>query len=130
MLNKIFDGKNLKNYEINVIASAFVHLASEEKNTKQISLEKLSREIRINKIDLENCIRMILGELHTTIYRITSGCLIIRFCFDLHLPIFVEHAIIHIARKAIEIDTNLIKRYWPIMIVAAAIYMASQVYKS
>lgn len=80
---------------------------------------------KISKKEIGRCFKLILKALETSVDLITTGDFMSRFCSNLSLPLEVQKAATHIARKAVDLD--IVPGRSPISVAAAAIYMASQV---
>lgn len=117
-----------------------------------IFLKEICAVSKISKKEIGRCFKLILKALETSVDLITTGDFMSRFCsnlgnytlflpiiilkfiyvefiiiiiFYLGLPIMVQRAATHIARRAVEMD--IVAGRSPISVAAAAIYMASQV---
>jgi len=125
LFKRVYDGENLDDYEDDTIACVCIHIASGLGYPQSLE-QDLYKKAGIKKREKDECLKLILRDLDTSVDRITSGRLITKFCSDLDLSKVVESAIIYIARKAVEI-IEIIRQNLPISVVAAAIYMTSQV---
>lgn len=126
LFKQVHDGKNLKGRANDAIASACLYIACRQEGVPR-TFKEICAVSKISKKEIGRCFKLILKALETSVDLITTGDFMSRFCSNLGLPNMVQRAATHIARKAVEID--IVPGRSPISVAAAAIYMASQVWK-
>ncbi|GIY10260.1 transcription initiation factor IIB [Caerostris darwini] len=123
LFKQVHDGKTLKGRSNDAIASSCVYIACRQEGVPR-TFKEICAVSKVSKKDIGRCFKEILKALETSVDLITTGDFMSRFCSNLGLPINVQRAATHIARKAVELD--IVPGRSPISIAAAAIYMASQ----
>lgn len=124
LFKKVHDGKNLKGRSNDAIASACLYIACRQEGVPR-TFKEICAVSKISKKEIGRCFKLILKALDTCVDLITTGDFMNRFCANLGLPVMVQKAATHIARKAVDLD--IVSGRSPISVSAAAIYMASQV---
>ncbi|CAG0882151.1 unnamed protein product [Cyprideis torosa] len=116
--------ENLPSSYVNdAIASACLYIACRQEGVPR-TFKEICAVSKIRKKEIGRCFKLILKALETNVELITTGDFMSRFCTNLNLPMPIQRAATHIARRAVELD--MVPGRSPISIAAAAIYMASQ----
>ncbi|KAK7497007.1 hypothetical protein BaRGS_00011743 [Batillaria attramentaria] len=123
LFKQVHEGKTLKGRSNDAIASACMYIACRQESVPR-TFKEICAVSKISKKEIGRVFKLILKTLETNVEVITTGDFMSRFCSNLGLPLSVQKAATHIARKAVELD--LVPGRSPISVAAAAIYMASQ----
>ncbi|KAL8569596.1 Transcription initiation factor IIB [Nucella lapillus] len=123
LFKQVHVGKALKGRSNDAIASACMYIACRQEGVPR-TFKEICAVSKISKKEIGRVFKLILKNLETNVEVITTGDFMSRFCSNLGLPLSVQKAATHIARKAVEMD--LVPGRSPISVAAAAIYMASQ----
>lgn len=123
LFKQVHEGKMLKGRSNDAIASACMYIACRQEGVPR-TFKEICAVSKISKKEIGRVFKLILKTLETNVEVITTGDFMSRFCSNLSLPLYVQKAATHIARKAVEFD--LVPGRSPISVAAAAIYMASQ----
>ncbi|XP_053739447.1 transcription initiation factor IIB-like isoform X2 [Synchiropus splendidus] len=123
LFRQVYEQKTLQGRANNAIASACLYIACRQEGVPR-TFKEICAVSRISKKETGRCFKLILKVLETSMYLITTGDFMSRFCSNLGLTKQVQMGATFIARRAMELD--LVPGRSPISVAAAAIYMASQ----
>lgn len=123
LFKQVHDGKSLKGRSNDAIASACLYIACRQESVPR-TFKEICGVSKVSKKEIARVFKLILKNLETSVELITTGDFMSRFCSNLSLPMAVQRAATHIAKKAVDMD--IVGGRSPISVAAAAIYMASQ----
>ena len=113
----------LKGRANDAVAAACIYIACRQEEMPRY-FKEICAVSRHSKKEIGHCFKLICQVTNTQIKTVSTSDFMSRYCTNLHLPIQVKKAAIHIAQKAAELDSAPGWVY--LSIAAAAIYMASQ----
>ncbi|XP_028407765.1 transcription initiation factor IIB-like [Dendronephthya gigantea] len=123
LFKQVHEQKSLKGRSNDAIAAACLSIACRQEGVPR-TFKEICAVSKVSKKEIGRCFKLTLRALETSVDLITSGDFMSRFCSNLGLPMTVQKAATHIARKAMDLD--LVAGRCPISVAAAAIYLASQ----
>lgn len=124
LFKRVHDTRSLKGRSYVAVASACLYIACRQEAVPR-TFKEVCAISSVSKKEIGRCFKLILKIIGTSVDQITSTDFMARFCTNLDLPMAVQRAATHIARKATE--ENIVAGKSPISVAAAAIFMASQV---
>ena len=128
LFTTVREGRHLPGRSHNTISSACLYIACwqlGEEGAPRTLQEICAVGKYSSEREMSTCVNFIVDNLNTPLKKITASDFIPRFCSDLGLPIHVQEAAVHIARKIVELGIVSTGRT-PTAVAAAAIYMASE----
>ena len=130
LFTTVREGRHLQGRSHNTISSACLYVACwqlGEEGAPRTLQEICAVGKYSSEREMSTCVNFIVDNLNTPLKKITASDFIPRFCSDLGLPIHVQEAAVHIARKTVELGIVSTGRT-PTAVAVAAIYTACQAY--
>ena len=123
LFKQAYEGKSIKGRTNDASCAACLYIACRQDGVPR-TFKEICAVSKVTKKDIGRMFKIILKGLETSVELINTGDFMSRFCSNLGLPINVQKAATHIAKRCAE--TDIVPGRSPITVVAAAIYMASQ----
>ena len=123
LFKQVNDGKSLRGRSNDAICSACLYIACRQEAVPR-TFKEICAVSKVSKKEIGRVFKLILKALETSVDLITTGDFMSRFCSNLSLPIKIQRAATHIAKKTMDMDITGGRS--PVSVAAAAIFMASQ----